>query len=402
MSKVVVVLGPGRSGTSLMMQLLHAAGIQLPCRLKPADANNPMGTWEDAEILRLHRGTRSKNPWRGFLPLRDGPVAAGETERIRQGVRRIVQERVKLAGDRPWGFKDPRTCFFLPIWSEVFDEFGIEPIFIHCFRSPAAFAASYLEAYSTHADRHFSLWIYFWRTYYGLKHTNLTGYFAHYEDWDTDFAGQMKGVAAYCGLDLSEGRMAALRQVYRPKPRRSDDPQQAVEPVVADLYRQLRNCTGILPPESELKSFIERVDLLLLQFGSMFDAMYASLDEEGATKATLQEAREEAAELRVANANLLQRLDNKAQTEWAEAVNEARRARAKYEEARQAFASREQADDKDVHNRVGRKVARGIARSPFHALAALADVYTMREEIQKSGKSVAGRADGKKTRTRQE
>jgi hypothetical protein len=397
MSKVVVVLGPGRSGTSVMMQLLNAAGVQTPYRLVPADVNNPTGAWEDLEILQLHEDARWGNPWRGFLPLRDEPMAAGERERIRQGVRRIVRERLRLAGDKPWGFKDPRTCFFLPIWNDAFDEFGIKPIFVHCLRSPSDFVASFARAYPKHPDHRFVSLIYFWRTYYGLKHTNLTGYVAHYESWETDFVGQIKGVTDYCGLDLPDDRVEALRQIYRSRRPRSDERQQVVEPMVAELYQQLRNSAGILSPNSELKSFIERTDQLLLQFAPIFDAMYASLDQDDVTRTLLQETRQDAADLRTANALLLQRLDNQAQIEWSEAANEARRARANYE-AKQADVAREQLDNKDIYI-IGRKVARGVSRGPFHALAALANVYTMRGDIQKNERRPASGAVGRKDRT---
>ena len=385
MSKVVVVLGPGRSGTSLMMRLLHEAGVQLSPTLKPADDNNPTGYWEDADILQLHAEALRGRQSRGFLPFREASASIVQAEKLKQGIREVVQGRLRDAGGRLWGFKDPRVCFFLPTWNAVFEEFGIEPVFIHCFRSPAAFSASYLKAYSTHPDRRFSPWIYFWRTYYGLKHANLTGYIAHYEDWEDDFTGQMKGVADYCGLGLSEDRVAALRQIYQPRQLRSPGEQESVEPMVAEIYRQLRSCAGVLSPDSELRTFVERVDLLLLQFGPLFEGIYASLDDEAAMKAFLQEARQDAADLRSANANLLQRLDNKAQMEWAEAANEARRAKSKYEEAlRNLETGRTSLGKSDPYREVGRRVMRGISRGPLQALVALVKAYRYRDILDKT------------------
>jgi hypothetical protein len=125
-------------------------------------------------------------------------------------------------------------------------------------------------------------------------------------------------------------------------------------------------------------------------------------EQEDDMKALLEEARQEAASLRAANARLLQRLDNLEQAEWSDAVNEARRARGRFEEARQSFRSLERAKDREIHNIVGRKIARGIARGPFHALVALANVYAMRGEINKDAGSEADGTEGNKEQGRRE
>lgn len=57
---VVVVSGLPRSGTSLMMQMLVAGGLEaLADDARPADQNNPLGYFEDARVKAL----RQDNHW---------------------------------------------------------------------------------------------------------------------------------------------------------------------------------------------------------------------------------------------------------------------------------------------------------------------------------------------------
>lgn len=54
---IVVVSGLPRSGTSLMMQMLHAGGVPiLSDEHRPADDSNPRGYFEFAPVKRMHTG----------------------------------------------------------------------------------------------------------------------------------------------------------------------------------------------------------------------------------------------------------------------------------------------------------------------------------------------------------
>ena len=63
---IVVVSGLPRSGTSLMMQMLHAGGMPLLVDdQRPADLDNPKGYWEYEPVKRLHED----NTW---IPTAEG------------------------------------------------------------------------------------------------------------------------------------------------------------------------------------------------------------------------------------------------------------------------------------------------------------------------------------------
>ena len=53
-SKTVVVLGAGRSGTSLLCGVLSMLGVDFGRRLIPADASNPRGYFESTDFIKLN------------------------------------------------------------------------------------------------------------------------------------------------------------------------------------------------------------------------------------------------------------------------------------------------------------------------------------------------------------
>jgi len=57
MDEIIIVSGLPRSGTSMMMQLLEAAGLEiLTDRLRTADSNNPKGYYEFERVKKLKSG----------------------------------------------------------------------------------------------------------------------------------------------------------------------------------------------------------------------------------------------------------------------------------------------------------------------------------------------------------
>lgn len=56
---VVVVLGVGRSGTSLAMQALDTLGVHTSDNMIPPNVSNPKGFFEDADIVNIHKSLLS-------------------------------------------------------------------------------------------------------------------------------------------------------------------------------------------------------------------------------------------------------------------------------------------------------------------------------------------------------
>ncbi len=114
MSNQLIVAGFHRSGTSLVCQLLHRAGLFLGYDLLGAAFSNPHGHFEDTEIMNLHEQILADNGQTWLVSERFLPVI---TESHWRKMEQIIQRR--NAEYSLWGFKDPRVCPFMMIWKHL-------------------------------------------------------------------------------------------------------------------------------------------------------------------------------------------------------------------------------------------------------------------------------------------
>ncbi len=111
-SRILVITGMHRSGTSLAASLFERAGLNLGGELLAPRRDNPLGFFEDAEFVRFHEDAlhaRGQN----ILVTREFAFAPTEDEK-----RRAAELVAARAAYRLWGWKDPRTCLFLDFWNE--------------------------------------------------------------------------------------------------------------------------------------------------------------------------------------------------------------------------------------------------------------------------------------------
>ena len=114
MSDQLIVAGFHRSGTSLVCQLLHRAGLFLGYDLLEAAFSNPHGHFEDTEIMNLHERILADN---GRTWVVSEPFLPVITESHWREMERIIRRR--NADRNLWGFKDPRVCSFMMIWKHL-------------------------------------------------------------------------------------------------------------------------------------------------------------------------------------------------------------------------------------------------------------------------------------------
>lgn len=114
MSHEILVAGFHRSGTSMIAQLLHAAGLHVGDDLLGAMPSNPYGHFEDREVVSLHESILRDNGYgwqvgEPFIP-RIYPDRWATAQRL------IERRRTRHA---IWGFKDPRVCLFVGMWKHL-------------------------------------------------------------------------------------------------------------------------------------------------------------------------------------------------------------------------------------------------------------------------------------------
>ncbi|MFM1823626.1 MAG: hypothetical protein RI967_1892 [Planctomycetota bacterium] len=136
MSVPVAIVGMHRSGTSLVAGLLAKAGVPLGDELLGANIHNPHGHHEDTAFLALHDRLLAANgtDW----TLAGAPADLEIPEALRDEAARIVARRAGAARGAAWGWKDPRTTVFLPLWEELLPDLRVVVVF----RRAATVAAS--------------------------------------------------------------------------------------------------------------------------------------------------------------------------------------------------------------------------------------------------------------------
>lgn len=194
-----IVLGSGRSGTSMAAGLFRNSGYFMGDRPMPVRTANPRGFFEDLDVNEINEAllARVVKPRRGgvlaLLPgMRSRPafaqrwlaevplsVRCDSTPQLRTQIRDLVARS-------PYCLKDPRFCYTLPAWRPLLDD----PVYLCVFRDPARTAesivreareAEYLRGLQLDRDRALRVW----ELMYGhvLQHHRHVGdwLFVHYD-----------------------------------------------------------------------------------------------------------------------------------------------------------------------------------------------------------------------------
>lgn len=141
-SVAVFVVGPGRSGTSVLTRGLQALGVDLGETFKSANKKNPTGFFEDRDLLRIGKQARAT------LGLRAESVALvgaddwqmPDLEPLRDKAIEVIESR--FANKPLWGFKYSQTLRYLPFWLPVLSGAGVQLAFVVAIRNPISVARS--------------------------------------------------------------------------------------------------------------------------------------------------------------------------------------------------------------------------------------------------------------------
>ncbi|MGD2111272.1 MAG: sulfotransferase [Phycisphaerae bacterium] len=153
-----LVLGSGRSGTSMVGGCLESAGYWMGDDLLPPTPGNPKGYFESRVIQNINEDLLTQvEPRRPWGPIgRLFPARMGKAQRwlaqvplgMELSCPTNVRDRVlSQLEHQPFAFKDPRFCYTLPVWRPF-----LPPTrFVCVFRHPGVTAASILRECQTEA-----------------------------------------------------------------------------------------------------------------------------------------------------------------------------------------------------------------------------------------------------------
>lgn len=145
---LVLVAGVGRSGTSLFTSILGQAGFYVPQPEVAADSTNPKGFGEPQWVVDFHG--RQLRPRR--VSVWDSRPSAFETTAQAAEDAATLAEltkwlEVQFVGRDHVVVKDPRLCWFLPLWERAAAGVGAQVSIATLLRHPAEAVSSALKWY---------------------------------------------------------------------------------------------------------------------------------------------------------------------------------------------------------------------------------------------------------------
>lgn len=185
-----LIMGCGRSGTSLLAGSVAGAGYYMGGKLyRPREAN-PKGFYESLQInainerllkplaasrstqwfLRIWRAGFPSERWLAEIPV--GTPIPAPAPRLMRRIRNRLEHR-------PFAFKDPRFCYTLPVWRPCLPH---DTAFLCIFREPGRTVASILKECATlypdirlGEDEVYSIWL--------AMYDNILNHHRHQGDW---------------------------------------------------------------------------------------------------------------------------------------------------------------------------------------------------------------------------
>lgn len=251
MSQPVIVIGMHRSGTSLVTSVLERLGLFMGHR---QDKNNEAVFFRRLNDWLLRQsGAAWDNP-EPFHRLVSTPevraLAADYLRRVVASPRTVAYlgpslRRISLAGlEKPWGWKDPRTTYTLPMWTDVFPEARVVHVVRHGVDVAASLRARSRASLARRGAAYRSRrWLYqawpkrtgftdslrcatleggfsLWEEYVaeGRAHVRRLGPSAlelRYEDLVTSPEGPMRSLASFVELDPPREALASIAREVR-------------------------------------------------------------------------------------------------------------------------------------------------------------------------------------------
>ena len=150
MKRIVLVVGVGRSGTSLLAGVLGQLGFHISQPEVVADDTNPRGFGEPRWVVDFH--TRLMRKLR-VIVFDARPVAFEKTAAVAQDAEAGSELRAWLSGELAQSddvvVKDPRVGWFLGLWQRACADAGARTTQITMLRHPAEILTSARKSYGT-------------------------------------------------------------------------------------------------------------------------------------------------------------------------------------------------------------------------------------------------------------
>ena len=242
--RAVVILAAGRTGSSLLMQILQRLGMSVSAEMTPASEQNIMGGYEDMRVFTIHSQILRLLNASQYFPLPENWMETSGIKTKQDELSNIIKDEITKSSTI-WGFKDPRTALFLPLWIQIFNSQKIVPCYFLAVRSPEASVASYSKQYNR--DKQISELFWLYKNCTALYHTGGNCHIVHYEDWFTRPGELAQELLKYSGLDqfFTGDVDECLKEVIKPNLNRAGFQEHQIQNEhVLKFYDVLKDCKG--------------------------------------------------------------------------------------------------------------------------------------------------------------
>ncbi|MFC6182216.1 sulfotransferase family protein [Lactiplantibacillus daowaiensis] len=164
--KAVLILGSGRSGTSVLTKCISFMGISLGTNnlLGPSKKINPKGYFENKDVIKIHKSIGSTIRYR---PAFAGYYYSPKIKKDRENLTTYLTDF--FADERYLAIKDPRMNDYIELWQHVLADINVQPAEIILIRNPIDVVNSNSRAW--HRDATLALRQWQVRTFLSLRDT---------------------------------------------------------------------------------------------------------------------------------------------------------------------------------------------------------------------------------------
>lgn len=239
---LILVVGHGRSGTSLFTTILKKLGCRVPQPEVEPDSTNPRGFAESRWVVDFHTSLLKRA---NVHPADARPIASSKTEQVGARPKAVAALTDWLRREREHGqhvvIKDPRVLWFLPLWNAVAAELSYDIRYATMLRAPQEVLRSRAAAYG--ASRPQSSIAMAWINSMLVTERATRGHvrsFTRFVDLLVDWERAVGEVCQALGLNLldraSEQQRDEIRRLVDPSLRRSSGGWEGLD-VVPEVAR---------------------------------------------------------------------------------------------------------------------------------------------------------------------
>ncbi|WP_342435358.1 hypothetical protein [Lactiplantibacillus paraplantarum] len=278
--QAVLILGSGRSGTSVMTKCINLMGISLGTDnlLAPSKRINPKGYFENKDVINIHKSLGSRIRYRpAFKGYYDSPKIKKDRAALTTYLQTFFENEQYLA------IKDPRMNDYIELWQHVLADVEVLPAEIVLLRNPMDVVNSNERAW--HRDTTLAMRQWQVRTLLSLRDTDRDHrILVTYEDLFGQTLATLKQIATQFDLPWTNDEAALQAQIddfIDPGLQKSDSGESLadfeartdVDPDVKALYLLGRQAAAD-PAYFASAEFQQRIDDLTEQYLAKYGALY--------------------------------------------------------------------------------------------------------------------------------